>query len=236
MVSGVALVAIFFSMVTDAIVAARVEQALGRRKTPLSDHIVVVGLGDVGTRVAEELHRAGEGVVAVERDAEHEGIQSLQDHIQVIIADAHRETAMQQANFAQARAVIVTTTDDLISLRIAHQAEMFNPKLRTIVRIYDSALANKLGSGLGIQRAVNAAQTAASTFVACALAERVEQSFMLGDRLLAIRRLPAAESKADAAACCFEGGLVLEEYDPCTRTWNPPTCQCTRNQYPTPNT
>ena len=224
MVSGVALVAIFFSLVTDRIVTARVEQALGRRKTPLTDHIVVVGLGDVGTRVAEELHKAGESVVVIEKDAEHEAIPGLQDHIQVIIADANRESAMQQANFAQARVVIVTTTDDLVSLRIAHQAETFNPKLRTVVRIYDSALADKLGPGLGIDRAVNAAQTAASTFVACALAEHVEQSFMLDGRLLAIRRSPTPTPE-EISPCQFAGNLILEEYDPCERVWKAPTCQ-----------
>ena len=226
MIAGVGLVAIVFSLLTDPIVSARVEQALGRRKTALTDHIVVVGLGDVGTRVAEELHRAGEAVVAIERDPDHESVPMLKDRIQVIIADAKRESAMQQANLARARAVIVTTTDDVVSLRIAHQAETFNPKLRTVVRIYDSALADKLGRGLGIDHTVNAAQTAASTFVACALAERVEQSFMLGSRLLAIRRQAKPASEAvTPAACTFDGGLVLDEYDQCLRVWKAPSCQ-----------
>jgi len=224
MIAGAGLVAIVFSLITDHLVSARVEQALGRRKTPLTDHVVVVGLGDVGTRVAEELYKAGEAVVAIERDAEHEAVPGLQDHMQVILADANRESAMQQANFLQAKAVIVATSDDLVNLRIAHQAETLNPKLRTVVRIYDSSLTDKLGKGLGIARAVNAAKAAASTFVACALAERVEQSFTLGTRLFAIRRLPK-QFQETGNTTAFEGDLILEEYDPAARRWKAPICQ-----------
>jgi Trk K+ transport system NAD-binding subunit len=228
MIAGAALVAIVFSLVTDYIVSSRVEQALGRRKTPLEDHIVVIGLGDVGTRVAEELHRVGEGVVAIERDADHEAVPGLQDHIQVIIADANRESAMNQANFSHARAVIVTTTDDLVSLRIAHQAETLNPRLRTVVRIYDSSLADKLGRGLGIDRAVNAAQTAAATFVACALDAGVEESYMLGTRLIAIIRTTEVQPRgAVVLAGLAEDALVLREYDPHLRRWMVPACRFT---------
>ena len=225
MIANAGLVAVAFSLLTDHIVSTRVQQALGRRTTSLSGHSIVVGLGDVGTRVAEELHRAGEGVVAIERDAEHEAVPALQDRMQVIIGDANRESTMRQANFAQARAVIVTTTDDLASLRIAHQAEAANSNVRTVVRIYDSELAGKLSKGLGINRTINAAQAAAATFVACALGERVEQSFMLGRRLLAYRRVPGkAVGAARDPAALGEDGLVLEEYDPTTRTWGAPVC------------
>jgi Trk K+ transport system NAD-binding subunit len=193
MLGGAALIAIFFGIITDYIVSARVEQALGRRKSSQTHHVIVIGLGDVGTRVTEELHRIGEPVVAIDRDAEHESVPQLQDRLHVIIGDADRESTLDQANIRQARAAIVTTTNDLDSLRIAHQAEMLNPRLRTVVRIYDSTLAHKLGGGLGIDRPVNAAATAAATFVACALCPQVEQGFLLGKRLLLLRWLSADE-------------------------------------------
>src|SRR5262249_18501869 len=63
MAAGALLVAILFGLITDYIVSARVNQALGRQRVHLTDHIVVIGLGDVGTRVAEALRRIGEPVV-----------------------------------------------------------------------------------------------------------------------------------------------------------------------------
>ncbi|HZO86887.1 MAG TPA: NAD-binding protein [Chthonomonadaceae bacterium] len=207
MIAAVTLAAIVFGIITDYIVAVRVEQALGHRTTSLTNHIVVIGLGDVGTRVAEELHRSGEPVVAIERHPDHESVPALQDQMHVIIGDANRDSILQQANVARSRAVIVTTTNDLDSLRIAHQAEMINPKLRSVIRIYDSELADKLGVGLGIDRAVNAAATAAATFVACALQPGVEQGFTLGKRLLALRWLAPEEITERGLAGATIGAL-----------------------------
>ena len=187
MIGGASLVAAWFGIITDYIVSARVEQALGRRSTDLRNHTVVIGLGDVGARVTEELHRIGEPIVAIDRTNEHAAVSLLQDRLHVIIGDAYETAILKQANIAQAHAIIVTTTNDLDSLRIAHQAESMNPALRSVVRIYDSSLAQKLGIGLGLDRTVNAAAIAAATFVACTLQSGVEQGFLLDNRLLLLR-------------------------------------------------
>src|SRR5262249_4151684 len=157
------LVAISFGIITNYIITERVAEALGQRQSTLKDHIVVIGLGDVGTRVTEELHRIGEPVLAIERSADHEAVPSLQDSIHVLIGDATGESTAKPPNIEQARPVIVTTTNDLDSLRIAHQAEMLNPNLRAVIRIYDSTLAHKLGAGFGIESTVNAPQVAAAS-------------------------------------------------------------------------
>jgi voltage-gated potassium channel Kch len=214
MIMGAALIAILFGLITDYIVSQRVAQALGQRQTKLTDHTVVVGLGDVGTRIVEELERIGEPVVAVERDADHEAVPTLQDHLHVIIGDANKESTLLQVNIRQARAVIVTTTNDLDSLRIAHRARMFNPELRSVIRLYDSALARKLGGELGIDRAVNAAATAAATFVACAFRPGVEQGFTLGKRLFVLRwltpeEMSASEMEGQTVAALRERGYAI---------------------------
>lgn len=193
MLAGAALIAITFGIVTDFIVSERVAQALGRQQSELTEHIVVIGLGDVGTRIVEELSQARERIVVIERDPEHEAVEPLQDHIDIILGDATREQTLRRANIPRARAVIVTTTSDTDSLRIAHLAEKLNPKIRSVVRIYDSVLAAKLGAGLGVERMVNAAATAAATFTACALQTDVEQGFTLGRRLLALRWMQPKE-------------------------------------------
>ena len=69
MVLGSATIATLYSIITDFIVTARFQQLLGRQRVPNQDHIVVVGLGNVGYRVVDELRRARVGVVAIERDA-----------------------------------------------------------------------------------------------------------------------------------------------------------------------
>ncbi len=193
MMAGVALVAVLYGIITDYIVTLRVDQALGRRPTTLEDHCIVVGLGDVGTRVAEELIGMGVPVVAIEREEDQEAVPTLTDKLQVIIADANRDSTLEKANVRKARAIIVTTTDDLTSLRIAHQAERINPALRSVVRIYDSSLAQKLSDGMGITHTANPAQAAAATIVAGALREGVEYGFLYQERLLMLRWLTPFE-------------------------------------------
>ncbi|MCS6775762.1 MAG: NAD-binding protein [Chloroherpetonaceae bacterium] len=196
MVSGALLVAVLYGIVTDYIVSLRVEQTLGRRSSHETDHVVVIGLGDVGSRVAEMLHRMRVPVVAIERAPEQEALPALQDLIHVIVADANRESALLQANVPMARAVVITTSSDLDSLRLAHLAGSLNPDARLIVRLYDSRLAQKLGAAIGLDAIVNAAATAAPTFVACALQTGVEQGFLLEERLLLLRWLSRDEVEA----------------------------------------
>ena len=48
-------------------VKARLRLEAGGLHEPVSDHMVVVGLGDVGTRVVRALHDEGVDVVAIEQ-------------------------------------------------------------------------------------------------------------------------------------------------------------------------
>ena len=196
MFSGAALVAIVFGLMTDFIVSARVDQALGRRQSHLRGHLVVVGLGDTGSRVIESLRRMKQPVIAIERQMDQEAAPGLTDDLYVIVGDANRPRILEQANVAQARAIIVTTANDLDNVRIAHQAERLQPRIRSVVRITDSLLASKLVDSLNIDRAINAAETAAATFVGCTINKHTEHGFLLGSRLFLLRwMLPEEASR-----------------------------------------
>ena len=69
MLLGAMFVAVFFAMLTNMIVSRRLEESLGRQRiTGLSGHVIVIGLGTVGTRVIQRLVAAGRDVVAVDKD------------------------------------------------------------------------------------------------------------------------------------------------------------------------
>ena len=195
MISGVILVAIFSGMVLDYLVSLRVDTALGRKPSGLQDHIVVVGLGDVGKRVAEELTRLNEPVVAIQKNVEDENLSKILDKMTVIIGDAQRESLLRLANIEHARALIVATSSDLESIRIANLAESVNPDIRCVIRINDSELAQKLAMRMKINRTVNAASISAVRFVCSALREGVEQSFLFQGKVYALRWLSQEERR-----------------------------------------
>jgi voltage-gated potassium channel Kch len=55
MLSSIAFVSIFFSLLVDRIVARRTERLLGHGRHALADHVVVCGLGRVGYHLVEKL-------------------------------------------------------------------------------------------------------------------------------------------------------------------------------------
>src|SRR5262249_17411486 len=68
MLAGATFIAVFFALLTNIIVSRRIEESLGRQRiTGLSGHVLVIGLGSVGTRVAEQLAAAGSEVVVVDK-------------------------------------------------------------------------------------------------------------------------------------------------------------------------
>jgi Trk K+ transport system NAD-binding subunit len=183
MVGGAALLVVFYSVITDYLVTQRFEQVMGRRQSALEHHIV-------GYRVALRLHKLGEPVLAVERNPDAQFRSELPPEIPVLIGDASQPLIAEQAGISRARSVLAVTNDDLANLRVAHQAEASNPDVRTVVRLFQSTLANKLSASiLGINQSLNPSQAAAATFVACALAPNVLQGFVLSSRLFMLRWL-----------------------------------------------
>src|SRR5206468_2011876 len=69
MALGVACTATILAYFTDMLITRRLERASGRRLvTGMAGHVVLAGLGSVGTAVVAELVARGEAVVVIERD------------------------------------------------------------------------------------------------------------------------------------------------------------------------
>lgn len=198
--AGVSLVIVYFGVVTDFVMSHRFDQALGRPRTTLRDHVVVAGLGHMGHRIATRLHALGHPVLAVERNAESPFIAMLPPEIPVLHGDALKLHSLEQAGVDRARAVVACTDDDLANLRIAYRAKDVNPRCRAVVRLFHTSVAGKLGQSiLGLGVPLNPSQAAATTFVASALAPGVAHGFTIGRRLMMVRVVDAAASACEGA-------------------------------------
>ena len=118
MMAGALFVAVFFALVTNMLVSRRIQESLGQQKiTALRDHVLVIGLGTVGLRVARQLHDAGRDVVVIEKDARNRHLSQLRAlRVPVMIADATQPEVLASARLAAASAVAVLTSDDLANL------------------------------------------------------------------------------------------------------------------------
>jgi Trk K+ transport system NAD-binding subunit len=166
---GSAAMAILYSIVTDFVVGDRLRALRGRRRVELTDHVVVVGLGDVGLETVLELDRLGVPVAAVDLDPDCPNRGFLPERCLFLAGDARSPEALEKAGMADARSVVVCTDNDAVNLSIALSVKAHRGSLRTVVRLFDENFAGKVQELLSVDAALSGALIAAPAFVGAAL-------------------------------------------------------------------
>ena len=195
MMTGALFVAVFFALVTNMLVSRRIEESLGLQKiTALRGHVLVIGLGTVGLRVARQLHDAGREVVVIEKDVRNRHLGQLRAlRIPVMIADATQPEILASARLAAASAVAVLTSDDLANLETGLAVrDQLGPRWAAtpvVLRIFDQRLAHSVKETFGFRNVRSTAALAAPWFVGAALGLDVLSTFYAGDELLLVARL-----------------------------------------------
>ena len=89
----------------------------------MENHTILIGLGNVGTRILQELSEDAipTTVITLEREKHGEFIEQMQKDpcIAVIYGDATNSAILKKANVSKARALITVTNDDLVNFKIA---------------------------------------------------------------------------------------------------------------------
>jgi voltage-gated potassium channel len=98
--------------------------------------------------------------------------------IPVIQGNARMTSVLEQAGVPQARAVIVTTSDDLTNLDAAITARELNPDARIVLRLFDETLATKVAGAFAMPT-ISTSQVAAPAFIAAATGRKVYQALQL---------------------------------------------------------
>jgi hypothetical protein len=97
-------------------------QLLGHRFR-LRGHVIVVGLGTKGARLARAFHDEGRRVVAIEENRQAANIVAVRRHgVHVLIGDARDPAVLAEARLSRARYLVVTAGDDRRNLDILFMA------------------------------------------------------------------------------------------------------------------
>ncbi len=133
-----------------------------------TNHIILIGLGHLGFRVAQELTIMEQEVVIIEANPKADLIASVKElGIPVIQDDASHESAMESACIKQAHTIILCTQNDSLNLKIALKAKRLNPLIKVVIRIFDDDFAHALQDQFGYI-AFSATSMAAPAFAAAA--------------------------------------------------------------------
>jgi Trk K+ transport system NAD-binding subunit len=162
MISSIAFVSIFFSLLIDRIIARRTENLLGRRRHVLDGHVVVCGLGRVGYHLVRNLRAEAYPVLVVEKDAGNRFLPEVRElGIPVMIADATLAATLVGAAVEKASAVASIVNDDLVNLEVGLNARAIHPRIRVILRIFDRDTAEELRHRINIHHAISTSAIAA---------------------------------------------------------------------------
>jgi len=196
---GAAVIAIFFAVITDTLVGSRLRQALGGLHRNMDDHIVVCGLGNIGHRVVEQVHRMHIPVAAMEvSEAQKAIVPVRRSGVAVLIGDAREVVNLQKLDVDRARCVIVCTDDDISNLEIALSVRALNPELKVVLQLHDPDLAARVQRAIGVGVSRSTAGLAAPAFVSAALGHRILSTLPIGDRTLVVAHANVVENAAAA--------------------------------------
>jgi len=160
----------------------------------MHNHIVLIGLGHLGYRVAQRLHEMGEHIVVIEINlGTHTTVAAREMGIPVIQADASHRGALEGANIKEARAIILASQKDALNLQIALKARSLNPDIQVIIRIFDEDFAHSLQEQFGFI-ALSATEMAAPVFAAAAAGVDVTNPISIEGQQLSLARITIAPS------------------------------------------
>ena len=139
--------AAFTGGLVERLIGRRLTGLLGRRAVPRSDHVVVVGLGQVGLSLALLLRRCGISVVAIDDRDDGENVGHAKElGLPVIIGRGADPSLLKRLSLDRAIALAAVTADDLQNIAVTLAARAQSSDLRLVLRAGSSATSGETRS------------------------------------------------------------------------------------------
>ena len=199
MACGVTNTAVLVAFVSELLVSRRLSKTTGRRRARmLSDHVVLLGLGEVGIRVATELVSRGRSVVAVELNSEHPNLAAAAElGISVVFGDGTQRETLLAAGVDRSAAIALLASNDMANIEAGLVLKDLlgsrwddgraHPTVPVVLRVFDRPLGRVVAQRFGFRNVRSTIELAAPWFIAAALGLRVigtfsvwQESFMVG--------------------------------------------------------
>ena len=135
MLSAIIFLAVFTAGMVEHLLSGRYVGLFGRRVMPRSGHVVVVGLGQVGFRLCQELRALGVAVIALERSEHCRNLQLARAiNIPVYLGDGSMRRTMQKLRVHRSLAVVAVGSDELDNVAVAITARALAAGVPVVIR------------------------------------------------------------------------------------------------------
>ncbi|MDG6103408.1 NAD-binding protein [Dactylosporangium aurantiacum] len=156
------------------------------------DHVVIAGLGSLGTQVMRYLHDLGVEAVGIDKRADAPGVHSARRAgIPVIVGDASTEATLTAARVETCRTLVVLGRDDMANLQAALTGRELAPEARVVLRVSDlRAERARRAFNFAVSHSVSA--PAAAAFATALLNREILAAIPIGYRELLVAEVSVA--------------------------------------------
>jgi len=144
MLTALAFTAVFTAGVVNRLIDRRLVAICGRRCFVRNDHVVVVGLGQVGLRLCLLLRELRQPMLAIESDREADYVLCAKDYgIPVVIGPGGSRFVLKRVALGRARALAAVTSDEVANIAIVVGAHGCCEGVRTVLRAGRGEMTNE---------------------------------------------------------------------------------------------
>ncbi|MBT2470193.1 potassium channel protein [Streptomyces sp. ISL-66] len=212
---GLLLLPVLVAAALEALGAFRTATVLRRPPRGLSGHVVLLGLGKIGTRVLARLRELEIPVVCVESDPQARGLALARRlHVPVILGDVTDEGVLEAARVHRAHALLALTSSDTTNLEAALYARAVTPDLRVVLRLYEDDFATAVYRTLraahpaGLTRSRSVTHLAAPAFAGAMMGRQILGAIPVERRVLLFAAVDVAGYPR------LEGRTIAESFRP----------------------
>lgn len=157
------------------------------------NHVIILGVGHVGLRVARTLSDMGFEVVGIDIKTKPEVEAELSKlGIPLIIEDGRSPVTLEKAGLRYAEAFIACTANDHTNLEAIMRARDLNPNIRIVARMWDDQFSTQLKRFMDVQAVLSASDLAAPAFAGSAVGVEITQTVRVNGMDYSLIRLTVA--------------------------------------------
>ena len=212
---GLLLLPVLLAAVLEALGTFRSGSAIRRVPRGLSGHVVLLGLGKIGTRVLVRLRELDIPVVCVETGPDARGLAVARRlRVPVVLGDVTHEGVLEAAKIHRAHALLALTSVDTTNLEAALYARSLRPDLRVVLRLYDDDFATAVHRTLraahpqALTRSRSVSHLAAPAFAGAMMGRQILGAIPVERKVLLFAALDVGEYPQ------LEGRTVADAFRP----------------------
>ncbi|MFJ9789303.1 potassium channel family protein [Streptomyces globosus] len=212
---GMLILPVLVAAALEGLGAFRTATVLRRPPRTLSGHVVLLGLGKIGTRVLARLRELEIPVVCVESDPEARGLALARSlRVPVVLGDVTEEGVLAAARIHRADTLLALTSSDTTNLEAALYARSIKADLRAVLRLYDDDFATAVYRTLraaypqALTRSRSVTHLAAPAFAGAMMGRQVLGAIPVERRVLLFAAIEVAGHPQ------LEGKTITESFRP----------------------